>query len=1043
MQEMHQIRPAYARFIRPRMQNGEEVNAIYRLFQDRIGFVWVGTQYGLFRLDGTEARAFRADPENPHAIAGTFITAIGENPLGHLLVGTYESGPCIYDPSLERFSPLDLQFLSNNDRVMRCLTNTPDGRTWIGSLGSLTEVDFTNGYLRKHFHPKVEDFNLIGDNIFTASHRLDERTLVLGTGSGAFLFDTVTYEFRYLPFHEPRLPNPGSHNIVDIAGCGNEVIVATPFFPYRLNRDLERLDMLEPHLNDRRRDRHFRITTLESDSVEGRIWVGSIGGLFRYEGEEKGWCEFPYDESDPSAPCGPQVHALMRDRSGMLWVGGGDGVSQLDLRYNFHYHRIRSAHDTVSIRVNGFVRDEDGTLWIGTHKGLYEYDEETGEKVRHSLDTEERPETKDGRVVRTIYRGRDGIWIATDVGLFQWDANQRRLLNAWFSYPMKDDPPTGPYVLGVNVKGAVEDVRGRVWSGSDGRGLQRLDPETGLFTYYRMNPSYQGALPNETLLVSLRDASGRLWFGFAGCLALYDEEQDTFRSFRHRKDDPFSLDNNVVTALHQDGSGTIWVGTAGGLNRLEELDGGTIRFVRCRSRDVAIRGPVLCIISYDQDLWIGTNDGLLRLCKEGNSSSARVYNVLEGPSAAACFCAFRSNDGCLYFGGPDGFDSFHPDRLQPDTLPPPVVLTEVRLFNRPVPVIPSAERADGEFALECASPVLEHLELSYRESVVTFRYAALHYRHSAGLRYSWKLEGFDRYWVDAGDRTEATYTNLNPGDYVFRVRAENADGVLSRRQVALAVHVNPPPWRSWWAHSLYGIAGAGALAAFTRWRISLRERELRENQRLQQAREEERESIRRQNAADFHDEAGTTLTRILFLTELARRRGEGNDELQGMLENIDANTTRLAQGMRDFIWVLDPDKDTLLDTLQRIETAGEALFGPLETSFSMRYDHQQLRDITLELNQRRQTLMICKEALNNAARHSGADTVLVQALHDDDGIEITIADDGDGFDEQSVVRGYGMKSMRVRTENMNADLTVHSVPGDGTQVRLKIPHVSN
>lgn len=1042
MQEMHQIRPAYARFIRPQMQNGKDVNAIYRLFQDRIGFVWVGTQYGLFRLDGSEARAFRADPDNRDAISGMFITAIGENLQGHLLVGTYESGPSIYDPSLERFSPLDLDFLGNNDRIMRSTINTADGRTWIGTLGSLTEVDFERGYLRKHFHPRVEDFNLIGENLFTALFCLDERTLLVGTGSGAFLFDIRTYEFRYLPFHEPRLPNPGSHNIVSITGTENEAILATPFFPYRLNRDLERLDMMEPHLNDRRRDRHFRITALESDSTDGRLWVGSIGGLFRYEGTERGWYEFPYDESDASAPSGPQVQALMRDRSGMLWVGGGDGVSLLDLRYNFRYHRIRSADDSVSIRVNGFARG-DGTLWIGTHKGLYEYDEETGAKVRHSLDTEERPETRDGRVIRTIYRGRDATWLATDVGLFQWDGQTRSLRNSWFSHPMKDDPPTGPYVLGVNVKGAVEDSDGQIWSGSDGRGMQRLNPSTGLFTYYRIDPSRPGALPNETLLVSLRDDRDRMWFGFAGGLALYDSQRDVFRSFQHEKDDPFSLDNNVVSALHQDADGTIWVGTAGGLNRLEEQEDGTIRFFRCRSRHAAIRGPVLCIVSCDDDLWLGTNDGILRVEKNRDDFSVRVYNVQEGPSLAACYCAFRNEDGYLYFGGADGFDSFHPDRLQPDTLHPTVVLTEVRLFNRPVPVIPPAERDDGTFALECASPVLKHLELSYRESVVTFRYAALHYRQSSSIRYSWKLDGFDRHWTEAGNRTEATYTNLNPGDYVFRVRAENADGLLSRNQVALALRVSPPPWRTWWAHSLYGVAGAGVVAAFTRWRISLRERELREKQRLQQAREEERESIRRQNAADFHDEAGTTLTRILFLTELARRRGDNNEELQGMLENIDANTTRLAQGMRDFIWVLDPDKDTLLDTLQRIETAGESLFGPQGISFSMSYDHQQLRDVTLELNQRRQTLMICKEALNNAARHAHAKSILVRAARGDDGIEISIADDGDGFNADAVVSGYGMKSMRARSDTMHAQLTVSSTPGDGTSVHLKIPHVSN
>ncbi len=1043
--ELNHIRPAYSLFIRPRLQNGEQVNAIYKLFQDSTGFVWAGTQYGLFRLDGTEARAFRSDPENPFTLPGKFVTAIGESHSGDLLVGTYDAGSFRFDPSLERFYPLDLQCVNNNDRVLRSTINTPDGRTWIGSLASLTEVDFKTGHLQKYFHPEVEDLNIIGANIFTALFPLDDRHLLVGTGSGAFLFDMQSGEFHHLPFYEPGVSDSRSHNIFAITKVGEEIVLATAYFLYRLNRDIGQLELIEPSLNDQRRDRHFRFTSLEADSIGERLWVGSVGGLLRYENKDDGWVEFPFDESDPSAPCGPQIQTLLRDRSGMLWAGGANGVALLDMRYNFRYHRIRSVSDSESIRVNGFVRDNKGRLWVGTHKGLYEYNEKTGDKKRHHLDTEDRPETKEGAIIRNIYMGEEFLWLATDVGLFQWDIDALCVRNAWFSHPMKGTPQTGQYVLGINVKGVREDRYGLVWSGSDGRGVQCFNPQTGLFRYYRVNPSELGALPDATMLTSLEDRSGRLWFAFVGCLGLYHRESDTFQSFHHNPDDPHSIDHNMTTALYQDSKGNVWVGTAAGLNRVKERADGSIRFLRCRGKNNLITGPILSITSHNDDLWIGTNNGILRVHEEANNFSVRIYNVSEGssPISSAFYCAFQNEDGTLYFGGHDGFDSFHPDNLVPDTIPPPVVLTDVRLFNKPVRIIPASERKNKSFALEKASPLLDDITLSHKDSVITFRYATLHYRQADRIRYAYKLEGFDRNWIEAEGKTEATYTNLDAGEYTFRVHAMNSDGLRSQPPVALKVYVEPPPWQTWWAYSLYGAAGASALAAFTRWRISLRERELHERQRLQQAREEERESIRRQNAADFHDEAGTTLTRILFLTELVRRRGEGNKELEEMLEKIDKNTTRLAQGMRDFIWVLDPDKDTLLDTLQRIETTGESLFAHLDTSFSMRYNHQELRHATLELNQRRQTLMICKEALNNVARHARANTVLVEAFYNNLETTISISDDGCGFIQSVQSPGYGMKSMQNRASSMNAALLIESEPENGTIIRLKIPHLGN
>lgn len=1046
MDQLCPIHISRARFSRPQLQNIEAVHSIYRLFQDSLGFIWAGSQYGLFRLDSSEARSFRPDPDDPYALPGKFIIGIGECHSGRMLIGTSDAGVIAYDPALERFTPFDIEPVTLSDGSLRSVATSPDGRTWLGTLGSLTEYDPASGSIRKHFHPDVDDTRVVTRNAFPVVRVFDEQHLLLGTGHGAFMFDIRSGRFSHIPFHEPMWETKPIHNVLTVAQAGDTWYVGTGYFHYLFNQNEWRLEPVLPVLNHVDRGERYVGLAMETDSIDGRLWVGTNAGLFRFDANEREWTEFPYDESDPSAPCGPEVHALLRDRSGMLWAGGRDGVALLDLRYNFQYHRVRDVEQRHFVRVSGMIRGEDGRPGLlGTNDGLYEWNESTGEATRVEMEGVDDRLKSDTDSIRRIRKGASGIWLATDRGLFQWDQDGDRITAAFYSDPIARHAESSPYLLGTNVKGVLEDRRGYVWSGSDGLGLQRLDPGTGEFTYYLREASDRHGLEFDTLMTSEELSDGTLLFGFSMGIAEYDYALDRFSCYQHDPSDRETLTNNMVLAILEASGGDVWVGTAGGLNRMYRRPDRSLAFRRFTIYDGLPNSPIVSIVEHESGLWLGTNDGIVHFRLSNGDVGVRTYTRSEGlhtniygPNAALAL-----EGGRLLFGGTDGYDAFSPERLVGDDIPPPIVITELRLFNKTVPIRPPTSAADSSTHLSQSMPSLRELRLSYRDSVVSFRYAALHFRQADRIRFEYMLEGFDRGWIEAGNKTEATYTNLDPGRYEFVVRAVNSDGVHSMRPARVRLQMEPPPWRTWWAHSLYGLAGAGALAAYTRWRVSLRERELREKQRLRQARDEERESIRRQNAADFHDEAGTTLTRILFLTELVRRRGDDNPELRGMLEKIEQNTTRLAQGMRDFIWVLDPDKDTLLDTLQRIEMAGEALFGPRDTSFSMQYDHQALRDVSLDLNQRRQILMICKEALNNVARHAAASSVLVRVIRSEADIVVDVEDDGRGIQEDAGNGGYGMKSMLSRAESIDATLSVRSWVGDGTTVTLKIPHMGN
>ena len=1026
-------------FSPPPVRGDVPLEAVYALHQDRTGFVWIGTQRGLTRLAGMEGRSFLNDPDDPESIPGKFIIAIGEDTAGDLWFGTYDGGCARFDPRTERFRRIDLQEISSGDRIVRDFASTSDGRVWAATFGSLTSIDPATGEIRKYYHPPTDNTNRTRQHRYTALLPLDDDVMLVGTAIGAFLFDLRRETFRELPFAMRNLLGAHRPGIIDVTRSGDDVMLVSSSQLYRLDDRREHLDLVEPLVNlpDNRTD--LTITSVAPDSDPSRFWVGTNKGLLRLEGGRGFYTFYVADDVDSLSLAGGTVNALLRDRSGLLWIGTGLGISQLDLRYNFDYHYVlddAGRADTAS----AIHQQSDGTYWLGTPKGLWAYDLQNRLGTSYSLGGETEQQMRDNNTVLQIAPGTRGFWVGTANGIFEWDPEERKLLDA-FPAPVNTlagrDERT---VLGGLIKGVLEDREGFVWSGSDTLGMQRLDRRTRRFRHYAKGEPDNGNLPHETMLCSLEDSRGRLWFGFAVCLARYHREEDAFEDFRHDPDDPESLGNNMVTSLYEDERGRIWIGTAGGLNRIIEEEDGSIRFVRYgRSRGLPA-DFIVSIVGHRDELWLGTDRGLVRCREREGEIDARLFGTSDGlhTSSYHLGSAFRDREGYLCFGANAGFDRFHPDRLVPDLTPPVLVLTGLRLFNKPVPVVAGSAESDG-LMLDCAVTHVRRLDLSWRDTVVTFEYSALHYRQPEMIRYAYRLEGFDQEWIDAGEKTEATYTNLDPGEYTFLVKGRNVDGLWSETPAVLTVGVEPPPWRRWWAWLLYGAAGVGAVATFTRARIEARERVLREERRIERAREEERENVRRQNAADFHDEAGTTLTRILFMTELARRQAEEEGELHDLLEKIDRNAAQLAQGMRDFIWALDPDKDTLLDTLQRIELAGGALFAHLDVTFTMQYDHAALNGITLDLNQRRQVLMICKEGLHNVARHAGPSSVCVAAGLRDHLLHISIDDDGCGFDDKAKSSGYGMKSMRERAASLGADFSVRSGIGEGTCVKLRVP----
>jgi diguanylate cyclase (GGDEF)-like protein len=342
----------------------------------------------------------------------------------------------------------------------------------------------------------------------------------------------------------------------------------------------------------------------------------------------------------------------------------------------------------------------------------------------------------------------------------------------------------------------MRDTRGRIWVGTYGGDLAMIDPRTDRVVRYPHGGGDAPGLSNDRATALAEDRTGLIWIGTdGGGLDVLDPASGRFAHFVHDPNDANSLSADTVYAVHVDDTGGIWLGTrGGGLDRVVGIPFGKepLRFVNISETDGLTNNTVYGIESdVSGKLWVSTNLGLssIRPAERSIRSFRRSHGLQADEFNFGAH--FRGPDGELYFGGANGYNAFFPERLQLNEKPPPVVLTGVATLN--THAYPTPE-------------ILHEVDLGYRDPVVTFQFAALDFAGPAENRYAYRLDGFDSDWVDAGSGRQATYSHLNGGNYVFRVRAANSDGRWNETPLEVRLHVAPPPWATWWARTLYASA---------------------------------------------------------------------------------------------------------------------------------------------------------------------------------------------------------------------------------------------
>lgn len=809
--------PGEIPFQRITLADGLSQETIYSIFQDREGFMWFGTLEGLNRFDGKSFEIFTHDEDDPGSLSHDWVRAVMQDRDGVLWVGT--------DGGLNRFDPASATFVSFrhdptdpaslSDDQIRVLLETSDGTLWIGTEGGgLNRFDRATQTFSSFVHDPSNPASLSHNRVSSLSEDRQGGLWVGTDGGGLNRLDLGSGSLarnRHDPTTATSLSSDRVRSVFeDSTGA---LWVGT------YDAGLNRLDRSTGHFE------HFRHDPADVDSLgadrvrgiyedtRGRLWIATNGGLNLRVPSEGGFHRYRNDPMDARSLSDDWVISIFEDRGGVLWIGTYGGLNRWNLAAGT-FPRFQAASETSQglshSGVNAIHADVDGSLWVGTYGGLNHYDP-ARQTVRHFRHRPEEPNgLPDDRVMSLLVDSRGELWLGTMTG------GLARFDRASGTFESFSNRPSDPNSLSANgVTCLAEDGRGTLWVGTYRGGLNSFDRSTGRFIRYRHDPLNSHSLSSDRVEALYADRSGVLWVGTNGGLNRLDLRTGRFSNYRNEPEDPHSLSSDTVWSILEDERGTLWIGTQdGGLNRWGAADRAAYRpvFEHYKKKDGLLSNLIYGVLADRQgSLWLSSNRGLSRF--DPDTETFRHYDLSHGLQSLEFNggAYHRSASDEMFFGGPDGFNAFFPERLPGNAHVPPVVITRLLKFNKP-------------FDLGRPIAEIDEVELGFRDSVVAFDFAALDYTAPEKNRYMHMLEGFDEDWVDSGELRRATYTNLDPGEYVFRVKASNNEGMWNEEGASLKLAVAPPPWASWWAYALYGLTLVGAFVSHSRSQAKKRER---------------------------------------------------------------------------------------------------------------------------------------------------------------------------------------------------------------------------
>ena len=995
-QHPHSPRPDLA-FEHISVSQGLSNFTVTAMAQDKQGFLWLGTEDGLNKYDGYTFQQYLHNPYDSTTLPAPQVSCLLVDHTGTLWVGTPGGEIMIGDPArgdLHRRA-INTPGREGPPQSVGKFYEDRKGVVWVATYDGVFRFDRPSDT----FHP-VEGMSHV---IATSFAEDSDEHVWIGLSSGGLLrWDRGTHvvtRYTSTPGRTTTLP---SNSVFRLAVDRQGVLWAATgagLCRYDGTTDSFHRYIADPAVpNSLAAD---IILDLLADS-RGNIWVGTFHlGLQLYDPVSDTFFRYEHEPDNPRSLDESRIQCLFEDRQGNVWVSTyRSGLNRYDPA-SARFHTLRASGGTggnvLAAPVYAIWEDLQKDVWIGTFGGgLNRYNPETGTFRVYTAGTGTGLRSD---AILSLFESRDGrIWVGGAEALYWYDRQHDRF------HPVSCNRASG--VPGSEVKSLLEDPSGDLWVGFNAQGIFRVHPPTMNAREY-----FTDARPGKPASIGAvwtlhADHAGTLWAGsFGDGIYRLDRAKDLFSKIILPPGTPRTLTMGAIYCITEGPDSMLWVGTfTEGLNRFDRRTYATTTY---RKLNGLPNNFVKGIIPDGKGhLWLSTDYGLSRC--DLRTMTFRNYAVEDGLRGNVFLSGayHRGRSGLFYFGGNGGVTFFHPDSIRENTAVPPVVITAVRVFDSP---------------LETPTSAAPPMTLSYDRNFLSFEFVGIDFACAQELRYAYRLDGVDRDWIQAGTKRYARYTQLPPGEFIFRVRVANNDGVWGET-TSLPFTITPPYWDQWWFRTLVVVAAITLLALLYRYRV---------NKLL------DIERLRVRIASDLHDDIGSSLTKISLQSELIQEGVEPR-EMNRYLGNIAAMSRELVTTMSDIVWSIDARNDTWGSLLDKIRDTALGVLGV--RGIELQFAHSGLdarRRIPVDV--RENLYLICKEAVNNIARHAAARNVSMVIRNDYDKFSIVIADDGQGWPANDRHVGHGLRNMQMRAERLGGH--VEFPAGAGGRVVLTTPHL--